>query len=71
LSGQDDVASGFAGLMAAYHQALTIGEALPVTLLDARRSLELATALYSSAATGMAVTLPIARDHPMYQGWWR
>ena len=41
----------------------------PVTLADARRSLELATALYSSAATGAAVTMPIQSDHPSYYGW--
>jgi predicted dehydrogenase len=42
---------------------------LPVTLADARRSLELVTALYHSAATGVAVHLPIASDHPRYNGW--
>jgi uncharacterized protein (TIGR03382 family) len=42
-----------------------------VTFLDARGSLELATALYCSAATGAAATLPIAVDHAMYQGWRR
>jgi hypothetical protein len=31
--------------------------------------LELATALYHSAATRAAVTLPIAEDHPGYNGW--
>jgi predicted dehydrogenase len=55
--------------MDAYHAALTTGGALPVTLADARRSLELVTALYHSAATGVAVHLPIASDHPRYNGW--
>ena len=44
-------------------------EALPVTLADARRSLELVTALYHSAATDTIVTLPIGPDHPKYHGW--
>ena len=60
------VPSRFEGQFGAYHAALTTGAALPVTLVDARSSLELATALYHSAATGAAVTLPIASDHPAY-----
>src|SRR5215472_10416785 len=63
--------SGFTGLMAAYHEALTTGAALPMTLADARRSIELVTALYYSAATGTAVSLPIESDHLSYIGWRR
>lgn len=63
------VPSRFEGLMAAYHAALTTGGALPVALADARRSLELVTALYHSAASGTVVTLPIGTDHPSYNGW--
>ena len=59
----------YEGQFAAYHAALATGTALPVTLADARSSLELATALYHSAATGEVVTLPIAADHPAYDGW--
>jgi hypothetical protein len=55
--------------MAAYHAALAANGAPPVTLADARRSLELVTALYHSAANGIVVTLPIATDHPSYIGW--
>ena len=40
-----------------------------MTLADARRSLELITALYHAAETGTAVTLPIGKDHPKYRGW--
>src|SRR5216684_1366978 len=63
------VPSRLQGLMAAYYAALTTGGALPVTLADARRSLELATALYHSAENGTVVTLPIAAHHPSYNGW--
>lgn len=63
------VPSRFEGQFGAYHAALTTGAALPVTLVDARSSLELASALYHSAATGAAVTLPIASDHPAYNNW--
>jgi predicted dehydrogenase len=69
LAGHRFVPSRFEGLMAAYHAALTTKGALPVTLADARRSLELVTALYHSAANGIVVTLPIGTDHPSYNGW--
>jgi predicted dehydrogenase len=61
--------SRYEGQFGAYHEALTTGTSLPVTLADARTSLELLTALYLSAATGVPVTLPIEPDHPGYIGW--
>jgi len=63
------VAPRFEGLFAAYHQALVEGGALPVTLADSRRSLELLTALYESAQSGRPVDLPIGSDHPRYADW--
>jgi predicted dehydrogenase len=69
LAGYRLVPSRYEGQLGAYHAALTSGDALPVTLADARASLELATALYHSAATGAAVSLPIIADHPSYNGW--
>jgi predicted dehydrogenase len=69
LAGYRSMPSRYAGQLGAYHAALMGGGALPVALADARASLELATALYHSAATGAAVTLPIAVDHPSYNGW--
>ena len=48
---------------------LATGAAFPVTLEDARRSLELITAWFESAETGVAIDLPIMPDHPRYQGW--
>jgi predicted dehydrogenase len=69
LAGHRFVPSRFEGLMDAYHTALTTSGALPVSLADARRSLELVTALYHSAATDAVVTLPIGPDHPKYHGW--
>src|SRR5215469_5905978 len=70
LAGHRFVPSWYVGLMGAYHQALATGGALPVTLSDARQSVELVTALYHSAATGSVVTLPIGDDHPDYKGWY-
>jgi predicted dehydrogenase len=69
LEGWTPVASRFEGLMASYCEALETGGPLPVTLADARRSLELITALYHAAETGAAVSLPIGKDHPKYGGW--
>jgi predicted dehydrogenase len=61
--------SRYEGQFGAYHTALATGAPLPVTLADARASLELLTALYHSAANGVPVTLPIELDHPGYAGW--
>lgn len=60
---------GFVGQFSRSHRALIEGSPLPVTLVDARRSLELLSALYHSAATGEAVDLPLSNDHPCYSGW--
>ena len=59
----------FAGQFVRIHAALTDGKPLPVTLDDARASLELITAIYYSAEAGEAVNLPIAADHPKYANW--
>ena len=63
------VKSRYAGLFAAYHKALETRGPLPITLAEARASLELITALYHSAATGQNVNLPIAKNHPRYRSW--
>ena len=52
-----------------FHRALTEGAPLPVTLADARTSLELITAMYHSAETGTPVPFPIGGDHPKYRSW--
>jgi predicted dehydrogenase len=69
LEGWRFVPSRFEGLLAAYHAAIIDGRPLPVTLADARRSLELVTALMHSAETGTAVALPIGAKHPKYRSW--
>jgi predicted dehydrogenase len=69
LLGYRSLPARYEGQLGAYHAALTSGGAFPVTLADARASLELVTGLYHSAATGAAVTLPITADHPSYNGW--
>ena len=51
------------------HASVVTHTASPVSLRDARQSLELITAIYHSAETASVVTLPIAPDHPKYQDW--
>jgi hypothetical protein len=57
------------GMLLRLHQALTSGGPLPVSIADARPSLELIAAAYDSARTGRMVELPIARSDPLYHGW--
>jgi predicted dehydrogenase len=59
----------YAGQFESFHDALVSGHELPVTLADARASLELLTAIYDSAQTGQPVSLPIGPDHPRFAGW--
>lgn len=69
LADWQPVPSRYAGQFGRYHAALESGGPLPVTLDDARRSLELVTALFHSAETGRPVDLPIRPDHPRYADW--
>jgi len=52
-----------------FAHALAAGAAPPVTLQDARSSLELITAAYHSSRTNAPVALPLAADHPLYRSW--
>lgn len=52
-----------------FHAAIAHGAELPVTLEDARRSLELVTAAYHSQRTGRPVPLPLGAGHPLYASW--
>ncbi len=51
------------------HDAITAGGEPPVTLEDARRSLELVTAAYHSARTNAPVRLPLDASHPLHRSW--
>ncbi len=57
------------GQLAAFHRTLTAGEPPPVSVADARAALELVTAIYHSARSGEAVSLPLDAGHPLYAGW--
>ncbi|MFI7610553.1 Gfo/Idh/MocA family protein [Nonomuraea terrae] len=70
LWGQDpsDRRSGHSGWLAAVLDALDRGEAPPVTVADARRTMEFIAALYASAFTGERVrTGQITADSPFAQ----
>jgi predicted dehydrogenase len=59
----------FEGQFYRFYQALQNDSVLPVTLAEARTSLELITAVYHSAQTRQVVELPIGEDHPKYANW--
>ena len=59
----------YAGQFYRFYDAVCHGQELPVTLADARVSLELITAMYYSAETDQSVFLPISTDHPRYVSW--
>ena len=58
----------YTGQFQAFVDAVPDGE-LPVTLDDARATLELVTSWYRSASTGSAETLPLTRDDPWRGSW--
>jgi predicted dehydrogenase len=60
---------GYVGQLERLAHALDTGGAPPVTVGDARATLELLTALYASARTRQEVTLPLPDDHPDRHGW--
>jgi len=61
--------TGFARQFELFAEAVASGGPFPVTLDDARRSLELVTALFDADETGRAVALPISPGHAKYGGW--
>lgn len=58
--------AGFGPQMLHFADALASGGPLPVTLADARRTAELLSAAYYSAASATVVTLPLSQNHPAY-----
>ena len=59
----------YARQFALFARALDEGGEPPVTVADARASLELITAMYASHARGVRVALPLGADDPGYAGW--
>lgn len=63
------VLSGYVGMFDAIAKTLQGEDAPIVTLADGRRSLEFVSAVYGSGRTGMPVSLPLASDSSLYDGW--
>jgi predicted dehydrogenase len=59
----------FARQFELFHEAIARDLPFPVALDDARRTLELVTALFHANETRIIVDLPIGPEHPLYGGW--
>ncbi len=59
----------YTGQFQGFVDAVAGGGEVPVTLADARASLELVTAWYHSARTGSVEQLPLRADHPARASW--
>lgn len=69
LTGTPVGRSGYEGLFSEVANTLDGRASNPVLLADGRRSIELVTAAYHSARTGLPVDLPLDASHPLYAGW--
>ncbi len=69
IAGAPTGPEGFAEQFRRFANTLDHGAPLPVTMEEARHSLELATAIYHSSKSGQRVTLPLPPSHPAYHGW--
>lgn len=69
LADLPEVPLGYLGLFTEIAKALKGAPNTAVSLADARASLDFITALYTSSRNGRAELLPIAKDHPLYEGW--
>ena len=61
--------SWYAGLFNEITNKLDGIDSGEVKLIDAQKSLEFVTAVYNSSRTGKNVSLPINKDHPLYNSW--
>ena len=59
----------FAGMFEEVYKSLRGAPSQVVEVSDARRSIELVTAIYASAQSGSAELLPIGSNHSLYHGW--
>ena len=69
LAGVEDGPEGYTEQLQKFHTALITDGALPITLADGRRSIDLLTGLYEAARSGQRVALPLESSHPAYGGW--
>jgi len=69
LAGYPEHRDGFSRQLELFHRALEQDHPPPVTLADARGSLELITAIYQAARRHQRISLPLDRDAAGYEGW--
>ena len=60
---------GFAGYLEAVAEAIAGNGGREVTLADGRRSIELVTAIYTSARNRRPISLPLGPQSEFYNGW--
>ena len=63
------ISAGSVWPLSLMYLSIASGAPFPVTLADARASLELITACYRASETGRSVALPIGPGDPGYGGW--
>ncbi|WP_299651433.1 Gfo/Idh/MocA family protein [uncultured Tateyamaria sp.] len=61
--------TGFAGFLSEVGMALKGKDNRAVTLADGAASIELVTAIYASHREAARLELPLAKDHPLRNGW--
>ena len=64
---EENVAAAFTALWADFHAAIRENREPAATARAGARALELALAAYLAAVTGKTVSLPLPKDHPVYQ----
>lgn len=69
VASAEPIPVGFVGYLQEVARALSGQNHAAVGLMDGRRSVELVTAAYHSARTGVDIALPLRTDHPLYDGW--
>ena len=69
LAEYEEHKDGYARQFELFALALAEGADPPVTIADARNSLELVTAAYASHRTGAPTPMPLTRAHPLYESW--
>ncbi|WP_116084924.1 Gfo/Idh/MocA family protein [Tropicimonas sp. IMCC34011] len=69
MAAAPDTGTDFEGQFRDFHAAIEGGRPFAVSLSEARRSMELVTALFHASSTGTQVALPIGPEHPLYEGW--
>lgn len=69
LAEHEEKEDGYTRQFELFAEALNTGQKPPVTVEDARTSMELVTAAYASQRTHSPTAMPISENHPLYDSW--